>query len=262
MAVTITPASYIIGPASIYYRAVGVETDWTSVGSTLDDAVLRVNTEWFRPDNINGPLGYVQGLDVLRRVMAEIEFTLPEVAGTKLALVIPGASATTATGAVKSSGHLDSTLSADTAAGVTTITVASATNGAAGDAIKIGTGATAEYRTITSVSTNDLTFRDPLIYAHSASEVVEEADDDYRSYISAPTVRRQPDSAYREWALVAESGSSQPHELRIPRGISQTENVEMSVADDAVAGIRVTIGARYYGPDLTQTPFKLFYPEG
>jgi hypothetical protein len=43
-------------------------------------------------------------------------------------------------------------------------------------------------------------------------EYYEEAEDDYRSYISAPTVRRQPDSAYKEWALVAESGKAQPHE--------------------------------------------------
>lgn len=260
MTVTVTPESYIIGPAKIYYRAVGVATPWTSVGSTLDDAVLRVTTEWFRPDNINGPLGYVQGLDILRRVMAEIEFTMPEVAGTKLALAIPGSAATTATGAVKTSGHLDTTLSADSVVGATTISLTSAANGAAGDAIKIGTGATAEYRTITLVATNDVSFRDPLIFAHSAAEVVEEADDDNRSYISAPTLRRQPDSAYYEWALVAESGQSEPHELRIPRGISQTESAEITVADDSISGIRVVIGARYYGPDLTQTPFKLYYP--
>lgn len=261
MTVTITPESYIIGPAKVYYRAVGVETPWTSVGSTLDDAILRVNTEWFRPDNINGPLGYVQGLDVLRRVMAEIEFTMPEVAGTKLALAIPGSSATVATGTVLSSGHLDTTLTADTAVGATTIPCTAVTNGAVGDPIKIGTGATAEYRTITAIATLDVSFRDPLIFAHASAEVVEEAEDDYRSYISAPTIRRQPDSAYNEWALVAESGKSQPHELRIPRGISHTESAEITVADDSVSGVRVIIGARYYGPDLTQTPFKLFYPQ-
>lgn len=262
MAVTITPESFIIGPASVYYRAIGVTTPWTNVGATLDDAVLRVTTEWFRPDNINGPLGYVQGLDVLRRVMAEVEFTLAEVAGTKLQLAIPGSQVTTATGDVKTSGHLDTDLDGATVAGATTIVVSDATNAAVGDAIKIGTGATAEYRVITAIATVNLSFRDALIFAHADAEVVEEADDDYRSSITAPTVRRQPDSAYMEWALVAESGKSQPHELRIPRGISTTENAEITVADDQVSGIRVTIGARYYGPSLSTSPFTLYYPQG
>lgn len=260
MATSIDTKAYLIGGAEVYYRATGVLTPWTNVGVTLDDAALRITSTWFRPDNLTGVRGPVRGLDVLSECNAEFEFTMPELAGEKLGLAVPGAIYTAGTGTVKSSGHLDSTLSAATVAGVTTISVASATNATVGDAMKIGTGATAEWRTITAISTNDLSFRDPLIFAHASSEVVEEADDDNRSVVTGPTVARQPNTAYREWAIVAQSGKSNVHELRLPIAISQTESAEVTLGDEVLSGIRVIVSGRLDEAALTTSSWRLYAP--
>ena len=88
------------------------------------------------------------------------------------------------------------------AVGVTTISLTAVTNGAVGDPIKIGTGATAEYRVIDAIASLDVSFRDPLLFAHASGEAVVEAADDNRTLITAPLVRRQPDSAYFEYTIL------------------------------------------------------------
>lgn len=261
MTLVVDPQAYIIGPALIYYRAVGATTPWTSAGATLDDAVMRVNSTWFRPDNLSGVKGAVMGLDVLQSVDAEIEFTLGEIGGTSLSLALPGSTLTSEVHADATGTPGTSTLDGAHAAGVTTISVASGTNFVVGDyfRIEVADHASEEYRQITAVSTNDLSFRDPLKFAHLTGVAVVETTGDRRDVIEAPVLARQPDSAYYEWSLLSESGYAW-NELRIPRGISQTESIEMTVADDAVAGIRVTIGARYLGSDLTASPYQLYVP--
>lgn len=257
---SITPSAFIIGPARVYYRAVGVLTPWTDVGVTLDDAVMRITQETWSPDNLNGVYGPVRGLDVSQTVGAEIEFTLGEIAGEKIALAIPGAQFTAADGGAEaSSTHGDSTLDGAHAAGVTTIAVASATNFAVGDPIKIDTGSVAEWRTITAIATNDLSFRDPLLFDHLTGVDVVEAVSDNRAVITMPTFRRYPASAYREWALVSESGRSGVNELRLPIGIA-TSAGEMTVADDAVAGMRVTIAGRLDETNLNTSLYRLYTP--
>lgn len=257
MVTAITPSAYILGGADVYYRAVGVNTPWTGIGATLDDAVLRITSERFVPDNLTGVMGPVQGLDYLRKVMAEVEFTMPEIAGTKLGLALPGTRQTAALSADASGGS--STLSSATVVGALSVTVGSATSFAVGDYIKIGTGSTAEYRQVTAISSTTFSFRDPLLFAHAASEAVLEVTGDNKTLFEASITRRMPDSEYREWALVASNGSGY-QELRIPRGISTTDSAEVTFGEQAVAGIRVTIGARYLGSDLTASPFKLYAP--
>jgi hypothetical protein len=257
---SIVPSRFVIGPAVVRYRAVGVNTAWTEVGVTLDDAVMRLPTEWFTPDNLSGVMGPVQGLDVLRSVGVEIEFTLAEIAGEKLALAIPGARYTAPVDTVKSSGHLDTTTTAATVAGATVLPLTAVTNGSVGDTIKIDTGASAEFRRIVAINSLNVTVDWPLAYAHSSGAVVEESDGDNRSLVEMPIVRRQPDSAYREWSLVAESGRSEPVELVIPRGISTTTGAEVTIGDDSLAGIRVTIAGRLNPSDLTASIFRLYAP--
>jgi hypothetical protein len=261
VSIVVDPKAYVIGPAFIYYRDVGVNTPWTSAGATLDDAVMRVTTEWFRPDNLSGVMGHVMGLDVLRRVDAEIEFTLGEIGGASLALAVPGSRSTAAVSADAGGSPGSSTTTAAVAAGVRTIPFTAVTNFAVGDFFRIEAAASplVEYRQITAIASLNVSFRDPLLFAHASGVAVVETTGDKRDLIESPVIRRQPDSAYKEWALVSESGRGY-HELRIPRGMSHTESVEMTVADDALAGIRVTIGARYLGSDLTQSPFRLFVP--
>lgn len=259
MANAIDTTAYIIGAADVYYRAVGVLTPWSNVGKTLDDAVLRVMTEWFRPDNISGVTGPIMGLDILSKVWAEIEFTMPEVAGSKFSLAIPGSRVTAATGGAAGGSPLSTTTTAAVLAGVTTIPLTAVTNGAVGDVIKIDTTTLAEFRTITAISSLNVSFRDPLLFDHASGVAVVESVDDNRTLIEAPILRRQPAGAYLEWALVASSSKGYT-ELRLPQAISQTTSAEITFGDKILSGIRVKLESRLDPADLNKSPFKLYAP--
>lgn len=259
MPTTLDPRQYILGAADVYYRAVGVLTPWTSIGATLDDAVATITATRFTPDNLNGVMGPVQGLDYLRKVEAMVEFTMPEIAGTKLGLVIPGTRITTATGANSGSSPFTSTLSAATVMGAKTIAVVAVTNLTVGDSIKIDTGTLAEYRVVTDVTSLVVGFRDPLIQPHASGVAAVETVDDNRSQFQSPLNRRIPDSEYREWALVASNGNGY-QELRLPRAVSTTETAAITFGEQTVGSIKVTLSARYTGTDLTLSPFTLFGP--
>lgn len=257
MVKVIDPKAYILGPADVYYRAVGVNTPWTSIGATLDDAVLHLTSERFMPDNIAGVKGPIMGLDYLRRTNASVEFTMPEIAGSKLALALPGTRVTAPTNATSGAGS--STLSAASVVGATTVSLASATGFAVGDYIKIDTSTLVELRQITAIATNDVSFRDPLLFAHASGVAAVEWSDDNRTLIESSIAARIPDSEYREWALVASNGSGM-QELRIPRGIAQMDSGDVTFGEQSVAGIRMTVSGRYLGSDLTLSPFKLYAP--
>lgn len=257
MATTLDPKAYILGAADVYYRAVGVNTPWTSIGATLDDTVMHITSEWFTPDNISGVLGPIQGLNYLRRQNASFEFTMPEIAGTKLNLVLPGTRVTTATGAAGSG--LTSTLSSATTVGATSVTVASATGAAVGDYMQIDTSTLSEWRQITDIASTTLSFRDPLIFAHASGVAVVETVDGNRTLIESSVTRRMADTEYREWALVVSNGKGY-QEIRIPRGIAMATTADITMGEQAVAGIRVTIQGNYTGTDLTLSPFKIYAP--
>lgn len=261
MPVVIEPKNYIIGTALIYYRAVGVNTPWTSLGATLDDSTLRLTLEWFRPDNISGIKGPIMGLDVLRRANAEFEFTIPDITGSQMQALIPGARITAETHA-PAGGGATTTLAAASLAGATSIEVASATGIAVGDYLAIGetpSDEEVEYRQVTAVDSTTISFRDELIFAHASGNDVIETTGDYRNVYESSLYTRMPDSAYKEWAIVAAGGNGY-HELRLPRGIATADAVELSVSDSALSGATFTVGGRYLGSDASLSPFKLFIP--
>jgi hypothetical protein len=256
---SIDVTKYIVGAAEVYYRATDVLTSWTSVGATLDDVVARVSRTLFNPsDTINSIDEAIAGLDYQRAGQAEFEFTLPEMSGPKLALAIPGAVTTTRTTGVVGGGG-SSTTTAATVVGALSVAVAVATNFAVGDYIKIDTTTNTEYRRITAITSLVLSFRDPLLIAHSSGVAVVEVDGDGKTVVTASTVRRQPLTAYLDWALVAQSPADY-YEIIIHRGISVTESVEFTFGDETLAGIRVTIGARKSGTDLTLPAWEIYAP--
>lgn len=251
--------TYIVGAADVYYRATGVLTPWTSVGTTIDNVVARIQRTLFNPsEQINWVNGNIAGLDYESTGGAEFEFTMPELSGAKLALAVPGATSTTsATTTV--GGGLSTTTTAATAVGATTIPLTATTGLAVGDYVKIDTGSNAEYRQITSIATLNALFRDPLLYVHSSGVAVVEVVGDGRTTVVASSVRRQPLTAYNDWALVVASPSNY-YEIQILNGISTTESVEFETGDETLAGIRVTIGARKTGTDLSLPAWRIVSP--
>jgi hypothetical protein len=257
MPMTITPENVVIGPARVYYRAVGVSTPWTSVGPTLDDVEVSIRTGMFTPDNIAGVLSPIMGLDVLRLAEADFSFTVAEVSGTSLAYAIPSSVLTAAVNA--DSGGGSSTTSAAVLAGATTIPFTAVTNFIVGDYFRIEAAANAlvEYRQITAIATLDVSFRDPLLFPHANGTAVVETTGDKRPSVTQPITRRMPSTAYREWALTSESGVNWS-EVRIPRGIATQEAIETTIGDEAIAGLRVTIGARALGSNLDAALYTIY----
>lgn len=266
MPTVISPSAYIIGAAEVYYRALGSSAAWTNIGSTVEDVVFRVNQSMFNPsDQINGLDDLIYLMDYKNGSGAEAEFTMPEIAGPKLALAIPGAVSTTTSSADAGGTPFSSTLAAASIVGATNLKVTAVTNLAAGDWVQVDVdGSLAEYRQIDVVGTagsggTGISFRNPLLQAHSNGVVIVETVSDGKTEITASTVRRQPSSVYYDWALVAQSPADY-YELLLYRAISTTEAVEFTFGDETMAGIRVTLGARKDGADLTLPSWKLRVP--
>jgi hypothetical protein len=253
MGLVIDPTQYIIGAADVYYRAIGGTGAWTSVGATIDDIIFRVNQTMINPsDKFNGVLELVQGMDYVSKLAAECEFTLPEFAGEKLKLAMPSVTVAAGTAADTAAGWTD-TLDADVAAGATEITVV-AGGATAGDLMHIADGTTEEYRVIDEVAALVYSFRDPLLNAYaSATATVVEADSDGKTEITPSTIRRLPDTAYNDVALVAQSPSDY-YELYLYRAISKTEAMELSFGNETMAAVKATLATRANGANLTSDP--------
>jgi hypothetical protein len=260
--------TYVIGAANIYYRDPAVLTAWNSVGLTMDDAIARIGFENNNPsDALNHLDGSLRGLDYLRVISAEIEFTLPELSADKLALAIPG-SISTAGVITETGAGFSTTLAADTAIGATNIKLTAVSGLSVGEylGIDVVAGGLREYRQVTAVGTlgaggTGVDFRDPLKQAHLSGVVVIETDGDGKTEVTPPTVRRQPNAAYKDWALVSESPADY-FEFLIYRAIATSDTVELSFNDDlsTPAGIRVTLGARKDETDLTLPLVRLRLP--
>jgi hypothetical protein len=239
-----------------YYRAVGVLTPWSSIGATMDDTTMRIDQSWFRPD-LNGMLGPIQEMDYLTEQNAELEFTMVEVAGDKMALAVPGATSTTTSNVVDGAG-LSTTTTAAVAIGATTIPLTATTNLAVGDWIKIG-ASNYEYRQVTAISSLNVSFRDPIQTARASGVAVVETAGDGKVDITGASVRRQPATAYHAWALVAEAPVGY-FELLLDSGISATDSAELNFGDETVGGIRTTIASRYNGSTPNTSPWHLRVP--
>ena len=88
MAVTAnTPANLVIGAGD-------VRVDDADLGASKDNNAYRVEQEIYTPD-LNGPLGALMGTQYKTREEAFLETTVPEVSGTILPLMWPGAEAAT-----------------------------------------------------------------------------------------------------------------------------------------------------------------------
>ena len=265
MGLVIDPKAYIIGAAEVYYRAIASVGAWTSIGATVDDVVFRVNQTTFNPsEDFNGVLEPIREMDYISKAGAEAEFSMPEFAGAKLALAVLGAQSAVLA-STDAGGGGTTTLAAAAAIGDTAVKGVLFTNFVAGDWIRINVAGTlAEYRRIDVVGTvgaggTGLGFRDPLLKAHASGVAVTETVGDGKTEITPGTVRRQPLSAYNDFALVAQSPADY-YELYLYNAISKTDSAEISLGDESMAGNKVTLGSRRDGANLALPSWRLRIP--
>lgn len=266
MGLVIDPKQYIIGAAEVYYRAIASVGAWTSIGATTDDVVFRINQTTFNPsEEFNGVLEPIREMDYISKAGAEAEFTMPEFAGSKLALAVLGAQSAVLASTDAGGTPLSTTLAAAAAIGDTAVKVVAITNAAAGDWMRINVaGALAEYRRIDVVGTagaggTGLQFRDPLLKGHANGVAVVETVGDGKTEITPGTVRRQPLTAYNDFALVAQSPADY-YELYLYNAISKTDSAEISFGDESMAAVKVTLGTRRDGANLALPSWRLRVP--
>ena len=266
MGLVIDPKQYIIGAAEVYYRAIASVGAWTSIGATVDDVVFRINQTTFNPsEDFNGILEPIREMDYISKAGAEAEFSMPEFAGSKLALAVLGAQSSVLATTDAGGTPLTTTLAAGAAIGDTAVKVIAITNATAGDWIRINVaGVLAEYRRIDVVGTvgaggTGLGFRDPLLKAHANGVAVTETVGDGKTEITPGTVRRQPLSAYNDFALVAQSPADY-YELYLYNAISKTDSAEISFGDESMAAVKVTLGSRRDGANPGLPSWRLRIP--
>ncbi len=265
MPLVITPEDIFLGAGQPYYRAVGVLSAWTGVGATTDDTAMRINQSWYRPE-LNGMLAPIQGMDYLNEQNAELEFTMNEIAGTKLSLAVPGATTTT-TATTDQTTPAATTLASAAIIGDSALYVVAITGFVVGDYVRVNaSGASAEYRQIDVIGTagargigTGLQFRDPLQKAHNSGVAVTETVGDGKTETTGSTVRRMPESAYRQWILVAESPRGY-QELKLDSGISVTDTAEVTTGDETMGGIRTTIQSRNNGATPNTPAWRIRNP--
>lgn len=266
MPTVIDPKQYIIGAAEVYYRAIASVGAWTSIGATVEDIVFRVNQESFNPsENFNGVLEMIREMDYTSKAGAEAEFSMPEFAGSKLALAVRGALTTTTLTTDAGGTPLSTTLAAAAAIGDSTVKVAAVTNAVAGDYIRINVaGALAEFRRIDVVGSigaggTGLQFRDPLLKAHISGVAVVETVGDGKTEFTPGITRRAPLSAYNDFVLVAQSPADY-YELYLYNAISKTDSAELTFGDESMAAIKVSLGTRRDGANLALPSWRLRIP--
>jgi hypothetical protein len=263
----IDPKAYIIGAAEVYYRAIASSGAWSSIGATVDDVTFRVNQTTFNPsEDFNGVLEPIREMDYLSKAGAEAEFSMPEFAGSKLKLAILGAQSAVLASTDATGTPFTSTLAAASAIGDTVVKVVAVTNLTAGDWVRIDVtaGGLAEYRRIDVVGTvgaggTGLQFRDPLLKVHANGVAAVETIGDGKTEIIGTTVRRQPLTAYSDWALVAQSPNDY-YELYLYNAISKTESSELTFGNESMAAIKVSLGTRLDGANLALPSWRLRIP--
>lgn len=266
MGLVIDPKQYVIGAAEVYYRDIASVGPWSSIGPTVDDVIFRISQTMFNPsEDFNGVLEPIREMDYISKAGAEAEFTMPELAGSKLALAVLGAQAAVLPSTDATGTPLSTTLAAAAAIGDTAVKVTAITNAAPGDWMRINVaGALAEYRRIDVVGTagaggTGLGFRDPLLKAHANGVAVVETIGDGKNEITPGIVRRQPLSAYKDFVLVAQSPSDY-YELYLYNAISKTDAAEITFGDESMAGVKVTIGSRRDGANLALPSWRMRVP--
>lgn len=234
---------YVIGRARLGYRAVGATGPYTVI-PTIEDTVIRLNAgaEVFDPSldlDVGGP---ILGFQYQPRVGGiELEFSVAQLDASNLGLLMPGsssaASATTTVG-----GGLSTTTTAAAAVGDTSLPLTAVTNGAVGDIIKIDTGASAEYRTITAINALVVSFFTPLSLPHASGATVVEVVGDGRTTFTPAAQGRVLTTAYNEFIAEWPRPDASWGTVRILRGLAALgDPYELTTGPRTMARVRATI---------------------
>jgi hypothetical protein len=245
---TITADDLFFGaPASLTVG--GVE-----VGATITPPKVSIEATQYAPE-FQGAGGPISGAVFNTKIKASVSFTVNEITAAKLAWSLPGS--TNVAGAGTPSANADAfatTLDADANAGSTILSVTATTAPiAAGHWVKIGTGATAEFRIVKEVITGAaLEVTEALFFDHLSTEDVVRTVDGATTTISWST-GRVPSNAFKTVVLDGVGLDGQHLIVTVSNALSDGK-LEVEMSDSALAGSEVTMTAYYDGATPTLCP--------
>lgn len=251
---------YAIGKARIGYRAIGVLTPYTVLG-TIEDTVIHINEggEIFDPSvelDVGGPVIGFQYQPTPGGISAE--FSVAEMSAANLALLLPGATTATPSTPASVGGGLSTTSTAATAVGDTSIALTAVTGLAVGDVIRIDTSTNIEFRTVTAINSLVASFFAPLSLAHASGVAVVEYDSDGRAVTTAPSPGRISTSSYKEFRIDWPRPDTGPGTVVIYRGLAAADTTyDLAVGPRTMGRVRARIVGYRNDQNVEASPFAL-----
>ncbi len=246
---TISSTDYLFGPPS------SLTVGGAEIGPSEDPATLTITEEIWGPEFQNA-VGQLAGLMRVIKVKAELSTKLNNLSLAMLQVALHGVTPTVGTAAVTAPG-LATTLTADVAAGATSIALTAATNIADGKFLKIGDTAETEIIKVdpswTAGTTIPLTT--PLIRAHDAGDAVVMVDD------AGTTILRQrigyiPTTDHKDVIMQAVGPDGSPTVVTLFDCLN-TAGVTMAFGSSESAGTPVTFTAYGDIADPTLAPYAI-----
>jgi hypothetical protein len=250
---SVATTDYLFGPPS------SLTVGGADIGPSEDPATLTI-TETIWGLDLQGSVGEIAGLTRVNKVKAELKTKLNNLSLAMLQVALHGVTPTVGTAAVTSPSGLDTTLTADAAAGATSIVLTAATNIADNKFLKVGDAGETEIVKVdpswTAGTTIPLTT--PLIRAHDAGDAVVMVDD------AGTTILRQrigyiPTTDHQDVVMQAVGPDGTPMLVTLFDCLN-TAGVSMAFGEATSAGTPVTFTAYGDIADPTLAPYAIERP--
>lgn len=250
MATTIDSTALFFGaPASL---TVGGD----EVGATINPPKVTIEATQYAPE-FQGAGGPISGAVFNTKIKASVEFDVNELTAAKLAWSLPGSSSSAGTGsAVGGGGAFSTTTTADTAVGDNLLPLTSTDPPlAVGQFLKIGTGGSAEFRTVRAIVGLVVELTEAMTIAHSSGAAVVRSVDLDVTTISWST-GRVGSAAFKDVILDGIGLDGRHLVVTVTDALSDGK-LDFEMSDAAVAGSHVVMTGYYDGANPTLAPVTI-----
>ena len=247
---SVATTDYLFGPPT------SLTVGGTEIGPSEDPATVSITETTWGPD-LQGTVSQIAGLMRVTKIKAEIKTKLNNLSLALLQVVLHKITPTVGTAAVTTPDGLSTTLTADAAAGATSIVLAAATNIADNKFLKVGDAGETEIVKVDPSWTTGTTIplTTPLIRAHDSGDAVVMVDD------AGTTILRQrigyiPTSDHKDVIMQAVGPDGLPYVVTLFDCLN-TEGVTTAFGDATSAGTPVTFTAFADISDPTLAPYAI-----
>jgi hypothetical protein len=246
---TVEAKDYFFGaPASVTY-------DNIDLGITTVEPKVTAEYTYYTPPFI-GVAGEVKGMRQMTKAKITGATTLEALSAARLQRALLNSTTTVGTAAVTSPSGLATTLTADVAAGASSITLTAATNIADDVFLKIGdAGETEIVKVGTYVSGLTVTLTTPLVRSHDSGDAVVMVDDAGTTIIRQ-RIGRVPDEAYGDLVIQGIGLDGEALVITLFDAINEA-NAEFTFGETTTTGVPLSFIATVDVTDPTLIPWAI-----